>query len=262
MHIRPVTSADLPAIARVGLANDEHSATDPNYVAHLRSVGRFLVAEIDGTVAAYGAARRAGGVTMLCDLFVDPARHSAGVGRSLLDAVLQGSGERFTFASRDPRAMSLYVRQRMIPRWPLLFLSGPPLRPGVLRCRQTPMAEAGEAERELIGGDQASSYAYWATRPRATGLIVEEDGEILAAGAAEPGELLHLATAPGHDPAATLTAALATFTAERVRLTLPGPHPALAPLLDAGWRIEDSDQFLSTSDGLLSPTHVPSNSLG
>jgi hypothetical protein len=32
-----------------------------------------------------------------------------------------------------------------------------------------------------------------------------------------------------------------------VRLAVPGPHPALRPLLDAGMRIADFDTFVSTA---------------
>ena len=43
----------------------------------------------------------------------------------LLATVLDGSEERYTFSSSDPRAMPIYARAGMRPRWPLLYLHGP-----------------------------------------------------------------------------------------------------------------------------------------
>jgi GNAT superfamily N-acetyltransferase len=261
MDVRPAADEDLPAIAKIATANDEHAGTDPRYVSHLRNNGRFLVAEVDGGLAGYCGIRQTAEATMLTDLFVDPDRQSGGAGRRLIEVAFDGAGERFTFASRDPRAMSLYVRHGMVPRWPLLYLAGPPLAAGALRAEQVPNDEAGDAEHELTGRDRTADYAYWGTTPGATGLVVRDGSTTVAVGAAAPDALFHLVTADGHDPAATLASALATFDADRVRLCLPGPHPALPYLLEARWRIEDLDQHLSSRTDLVSTTAVLSPSL-
>jgi GNAT superfamily N-acetyltransferase len=261
-RVRAAVDADLPVIAQIAVANDDEDGADPHYVAHLRGHGRFLVAETDGGPAGYCGVRRTCEVTMLTDLFVHPDRQGGGTGRRLLDAAFDGAGERSTFASRDPRAMSLYVRYGMVPRWPLLYLSGPPPGAGALRAERVPMAEAGIAESALNGRDRAADYAFWATRPDATGLIACEGGAVVGAGAAGPGRVFHLVTADGYDAAATLASALAEVGAGPVRLCLPGPHPALRRLLDAGWRIEDSDQHMSSRPDLLSTADVLSPSLG
>jgi GNAT superfamily N-acetyltransferase len=262
MDVRPVVDEDLPAVAEIARANDEPDGGEPRYVSHLRNNGRFLVAEVDGGLAGYCGIRQADGLTMLCDLFVDPARHGGGAGGRLLEVALDGPGERSTFASRDPRAMSLYVRHGMIPRWPLLYLSGPPpVRSHVLLAERVPVEDAGVAELDLTGRDRAADYAYWATKPGATGLVVRDGGTVVAAGTADPGRVFHLVTADDHDPAATLAAALGTFDADRVRLCLPGPHPALPSLLNARWRIEDLDQHMASRTDLLSPASVLSPSL-
>ena len=36
----------------------------------------------------------------------------------------------------------------------------------------------------------------------------------------------------------------------RVKLAIPGPHPALQPLLEAGLRIVDADTYMATEPGL------------
>ena len=267
MRVRPAADEDLPAIAAIAAANDDSAGADPRYVSHLRNNGRFLVAEAGaragGGLAGYCGIRRTDEYTMLTDLFVDPERHGGGAGRRLLAHALDEPGERLTFASRDPRAMSLYVRFGMIPRWPLLYLSGPPVRSRVLRVDRLPLAEAGAAEIELTGRDRTPDYAYWATKPDATGLAVRDgDGDaVVAVGAIGRDQVHHLVTADDHDPAATLAAALGAFDAGRVSVCLPGPHPALPPLLEARWRIEDVDQHLSSLPDLLSTGSVLSPSL-
>lgn len=263
MDIRPVADEDLPAVAEIARANDEPDGADPRYVSHLRNNGRFLVAEADGGLAGYCGIRQDDGLTMLCDLFVDPVRHGGGAGSRLLEVALDGPGERSTFASRDPRAMSLYVRHGMVPRWPLFYLSGPPpVRYRALAAERIPVEGAATAELELTGRDRTADYAFWATKPGATGLVVRDGGTAVAAGAADAEKVFHLVTADDHDPAATLAAALGTFDADRVRLCLPGPHPALPSLLNARWRIEDLDQHMSSRPDLLSTASVLSASLG
>lgn len=259
--VRPAADGDRPAIARIAAAASEEDGANPRYVSHLRSYGTLLVAEADGVVRGYCGVRPVGGATMLTDLFVDPERQGGGVGRALLDAALSGAGDVFTFASRDPRAMSLYVRYGMVPRWPLLYLSGPP-SPGrsSLAADLVAPAAAAEAEQDLTGHDRGPDYAFWATFPSATGLVVRDGASVVAAGAAGAGSLFHLVTADGRDPSATLRAALGTFSG-RVRLCLPGPHPALASLLAGGWRIDDLDHHMSSRPDLVGVGAVLSPSL-
>jgi GNAT superfamily N-acetyltransferase len=260
VRVREAVEEDLPAIARIAAANDEEYGTNPRYVSHLRTHGRFVVAEDDG-LAGYCGVRPVGGATMLTDLFVDPSRHGGGTGRALLDVALSGAGDLFTFASRDPRAMPLYVRHGMAPRWPLLYLSGPPVLAGPLTADLVAPEEAAAAENDLTGHDRGPDYAFWATFPDATGLVVRDGPAIVAAGACDRRWLFHLVTTDGCDPAATLAAALGTFATDRVNLCLPGPHPALRRLLEARWRIEDLDHHMSSRPDLLSPYSVLSPAL-
>lgn len=215
----------------------------------------------DGGLTGYSGVRPVGGATMLTDLFVDPSRHGGGVGRALLDVALDGAGELLTFASRDPRAMSLYVRYGMVPRWPLLYLSGPAAPRGPFVLDLVAPDEAAAAEKALNGRDRRPDYAFWAGFPGATGLVVRDGAAVVAAGAAGRGRVFHLVTAEGRDPAATLAAAFGATRAERVALCLPGPHPALPSLLATGWRIDDLDHHLSSRPDLVSSTSVPSPSL-
>jgi GNAT superfamily N-acetyltransferase len=261
MDVRSAEDDDAAAIARIAAANDEQEGADPRYVAHQRRHGRFLVAEVDGQVAGYCATRRIGAATMLCDLFIDPCHHGRGAGRRLLDDAFPAKGDRFTFASQDPRAMPLYLRHGMAPRWPLLYLSGPPAGGSALRADRVAMADAGDAEAAMGCPDRTADYAYWGAAPGSTGLIVRIGDDIVAAGAAAPGRLIHLTTAGGHDPAAALLAALGAFEDDRVRLCLPGPHPAVPLLLERRWRIDAYDHHMSSSPGLITTDRVLSPSL-
>jgi GNAT superfamily N-acetyltransferase len=269
-RVRPVEDRDIPEVAKVAVANGEQSrgsGSDPRYVDHLRRHGEFLVAELDGTVVGYSGTRPIGDATMLCDLFIDPAHHGSGIGRRLLDHALDGRAEIFTFSSQNPRAMPLYVRYGLVPRWPLLYLTGPPVAPAApaVRARVVPTERAAVTERELTGVDRRPDYAFWAAMPGGTGLIVELDGEPIAAGVGESadgsGVLRHLAVASGADAVTATVAAVAGLGPSRVRACLPGPHPALRSLLTAGWRIEDYDHHMSTRDGLIDPRRVLSPAL-
>jgi len=45
----------------------------------------------------------------------------------------------------------------------------------------------------------------------------------------------------------------------RARAYLPGPHPAVRPVLAAGWHVDAMDIFMATDPGLLDPRRaVPS----
>jgi ribosomal protein S18 acetylase RimI-like enzyme len=113
--IRLATTADLPAIGRLGalLVRMHHdfdperfiSATPQTERAYARFLGRqlkdrdvvILVAERDGGVVGYSYAGLEGMDYMalrgpagaLYDLLVDPAQRGRGIGRTLLDATLE-----------------------------------------------------------------------------------------------------------------------------------------------------------------------------
>lgn len=255
--VRPAEDHDLPGVTKVAIANDQVlCGADPRYVAHLRRHGRFLVAEQDGEIVGYGATLSVGDVTMLCDLFVDPARHGKGIGGRVLDVAFDGTRERMTFSSQNPRALPLYVRYGMVPRWPLLYLTGPAGPTPSLRARSVAGAEAAVVERGLTGVDRTAQYAFWTGVPGGSGIIVEAAGESVAAGAVSGKRLSHLGVAPGADAGEAVIAALPGMAG----IAVPGPHPALGRMLGAGWRITDYDHHMSTSDGLLDANNIPSPS--
>jgi hypothetical protein len=102
-------------------------------------------------------------------------------------------------------------------------------------------------------------------------VVADLRGDPLAAGTvagAGPGYgLVHLALSPAAGPQQARDAVLAVLAAltppgGRARVCLPAPHPAVRPLLVAGWRSEYLDYFMATGPGLLDPRRaVPSPAL-
>ena len=266
-RIREARGEDRGEIERIAGADGqppEDSARDPRYFAHLTSHGSLLVAEADGQLAGFAATRRVGSLTLLCDLFVDPARQGRGVGRRLLDRAFAETTDRVTFSSQDPRALPLYARYGLAPRWPLLYLAGQPARlsqANRARARRAAPQDAAKAERLLAGNDRAADYGYWTAAAGGSGLVVSERHDVIAAGAIADARVPHLVVADGADPVAALLAALSMVRAATVRLCLPGPHPALGVALRAGFLIEDLDHYMSTSDGLVRFSDVLSPAL-
>lgn len=254
MEIRPVADSDHAAIAKI--AADSGEEAGPDYVRHLVATGTCVVAELDNEVVGYSAIHLIGSTTMLADLFIAPDRQGKGVGRRLLDRVFDGTGpDRMTCASGDPRAMPLYVRYGMAPRWPLLYMTGPAL--DAAPARRVAPAEAARAELALTGTDRGADYRHWG----GTGILVDHHG----AGVAQPGQLIHLVA--DRDPERALLEALAAVPDDPespglVSIHLPGPHPALRALLEAGWRITDQDRFMSSREGLADSGWVLSPALG
>ncbi|MGE5286494.1 MAG: GNAT family N-acetyltransferase [Micromonosporaceae bacterium] len=291
--VRPASSQDAPEIARIAAANgqpSQDSGRDPRYVAHLARHGRLLVAQAGaaqaggaqvgaaqagaaqagaaqagGRLDGFAATRQIGEVTFLCDLFVDPAIHGKGTGRRLLNRAFGGTAQRATFSSQDPRALPLYVSFGLVPRWPLLYLSGDTATltraPGEFRARRTEPVDAAAAEKALTGVDREPDYLYWAATRGGGALVVEQAGAVIAAGAVTESILVHLAVDDAADQVTALLATLETLTSPRIRLCLPGPHPALGTLLRAGFRIDDFDHYMSTSENLIGAHWVLSPAL-
>lgn len=264
---------DGPAILALWAANGESAGdlAEP-ILGHLLRRTRIVVAEQDGAPVGFAAAFTVSSrLTHLADLFVLPAFQGRGIGAALLQAAFAGAGERTTFASADPRAMALYVRAGMRPWWSSMYLSGGPEALAALGPRPTTVtgepasaAVVGAAWRELGERDRTEDLELWCARPGGTAFLVRDDRSLAAAGIAADSRggsgrvLLRLAIAPRADPAMAVVRAL-RFVArpgEPVELSLPGPHPALRPLLAAGFRIVDQDTFMASRPDLVDPERL------
>jgi GNAT superfamily N-acetyltransferase len=282
-QLRNATQADWPAIAAVARAtgqDEEWAGADPAYLEYLEAHGRLLVALQDGALAGFGATRRIGtgpaAVSMLCDLFVDPGTHGRGVGQAVLAELWGNEPRRMTFSSLHAHALPLYTRFGVDAWWPLLYLAGEvaALRaPAGWAASPSEAGQVAAAEQRWTGVDRAADHRAWAARPYGQPALVWRDGTALAAGTvAGPGDeygIVHLAAAPevsdagARDAVLTLLAGLPALGAPggQARVCLPAPHPAVRPLLEAGWRVTDKDLFMASEPGLLDPRRaVPSPS--
>jgi GNAT superfamily N-acetyltransferase len=277
-RVREAHTADLSRIAAIAAATGqggEWAGTDPDYVRHLMQHGRMVVAEANGQVAGFGASQQVGAgqtaVTMLCDLFVDPAMHGFGLGRALLTNLWRDAPRRMTFSSRHAYAIPLYTSFGLDAWWPLLYLRGNTRalnEPAGWATAATSPDRVAALEREWTSLDRTADHRAWSVRPHGRSVLVSRGGAILAAGTVAGADdefgIAHLALNPGADDAAAAAAVVAVLaaladTCPTARACLPGPHPAVRPLLAAGWRIDDFDIYMASEPGLLDPRRaVPS----
>jgi GNAT superfamily N-acetyltransferase len=273
--IRPATADDVPAIRSILAA---HGNDGPvvvadivgPYVAHLLTRGRTYVATVDDVVVAFGAGVDTGASVHLADLFVDPALLGRGLGRPLLAAVLAGSQERTTFASEDERALPIYVRAGMQPLWASLYVQGattelPDLGPS-FEIEPATGGELADLERAWTGHDRSADHAYWGSMADVDPFIVHESGLVAALGygrarqAAPIRVLDRLLVHPDADPVATTIAGIRRAgRGGPVLVCVQGPHPVLRPLLEAGMRIVDRDQYLASAPDLIDATRLIPN---
>jgi hypothetical protein len=275
--VRPATALDVAAIAGVLEASGESVAWPglPGwpYVEHLVARARVPLAVVDGDVIGFAGAIDLGGprVRFLTDLFVRPDQQDRGAGGVLLGAALDGTTERMTFSSADPRALARYIRAGMRPWWPLIYLDVP--RTAVVGTHTDPtlviersdVAATAALSRTWTGMDRTRDFAYYAGLPGGAGYVIrdasgQDVGVVWATDrrTAAGRVAVHATFGPGAVPIATGLAALVAAIGDGDRLTahIPGPHPVVAGILARGARIEDRDTFCATSPTLLDPERI------
>jgi GNAT superfamily N-acetyltransferase len=274
--VRAGRTDDLAELARIMEANDEGVGWPDMpelgypYLEHVLRHARLRVADLDGRVVGIGASADLGSadVRMVTDLFVDPETHDRGAGRALLDAVLEDATERLTFSSADDRALGLYIRAGMRPLWPLLYLEVGPGRLGPhdhgVEVRPADPAETARWSAAWTGLDRSSVFEHYAALPEATGFAVIDAGAVAAVGWARREQdrsdgrwLSHASIAPDADPVRAVFALLrAAAGDEPLNVPVPGPHPAVAALIEGGARIGGRDTFCATDAGLVDPVRI------
>ena len=272
VEIRAATLDDVPPIRRLLAAHgDDEPPTTVDivgpYLAHLIEHATALVSERGGQILAFGAVANTGVSRHLADLFVRPDCLGQGIGRPLLTAVFGDAWPRTTFASADPRALPIYVRAGMTPLWPCLYLEGSPEGlpapdPAITITAAAP-DRLSELERAWTGAHRPRDHAFWASQADAEPFAVFEGGRPVALGyararQASPARVIdRMVVRPGADPIGPVLAAIRLGArGSAIVVCLPGPHPVLPILLQAGFRIIDRDQFMASDPALVDPIRL------
>jgi GNAT superfamily N-acetyltransferase len=120
VQLRVATVRDIPAMHRLRMSVRENRLSDPSritesdYVAHLTSLGRGWVAEIDGTIVGLAIGRATDG--NIWALFVDPEYEGRGIGTILHDTMVnwlfdQGLQRLWLGTEPGTRAEQFYLRK-------------------------------------------------------------------------------------------------------------------------------------------------------
>jgi hypothetical protein len=273
--IRPATAADLPALYDIWYASEVGAGPNPPprgpwpWLAHELATGELVLAEHDGTALGFAATITRDNITFLSDCFVRADAQSSRVGRRLLQRLLAGAGRTYcTVSSNDPRAQALYIRAGMRPRWPNFILDIETAKLGSMPSAGVEVVEGHLNDPRLVEWDAAiggrrrpAEHRYWVEQHQATPLWFQGGDQPIGYGYAQLGSpellwrpnTLRLGPIGAHsqaDALACLAAAIswAKTRAPAINISVPGPHAALAALLDARFQISYVETFLSSSD--------------
>ncbi len=278
-RIRPAAEADLDAIGSIWFEDQVGDDPDapapppcptPSLYRYELASRELWVAERDGEVVAFAALLERDGIWFLADMFVRRAHQSSGLGSALLRALLPRD-ERpcCTVSSADPRALSLYVRGGMRPRWPhfQLLVTLADIRALPTDGIEAVQAQAGDAEMlrwdaEISGRRREADHRYWVRERGGVPLWFRRAGAVVGYGYAQTRSddlpwtpdaisLGPLGVRGLEDAVGCVGAAVewARGRASTVRIAVSGPHPALPALLEAGFRIPGHlETFCATMD--------------
>ena len=273
VEVRTATEDDLEAMDALLAATDNVPPDVPpmplgGHVRNLRHLvrrGHVAVAVADGELVGMGAAVTTNRATHLAELSVHPAHQGRGIGGRLFVAAMGDSTRRTTFSSDDPRAMPLYIRGGMLPRWPNLIMTGDgsrlPATSSGTEVVSSSLEDLVRLERAWNAVDRTPEVPYWSGLPEVRPFVVVRGGREVAAGLARDrlrgeGRWMDRAiVAPGEESLEPLIAALrfASIGGTGVGASVPGPNPSVRVLLDAGFRIADRDTFLSSEPDMVDP---------
>jgi hypothetical protein len=239
------------------------------------------VAATDGALVGYAALIVRGGVGFIAELFVRRESQSARIGGGLLAKLLEASPPTLcTMSSGDPRAMSLYIRAGLQPRWPHFQLMGSPEHlphPGP-EVQATEIEEQDQAiigwDAEISGRARPEDHAYWRSTDAIPVWVRGKEGIVgygyahrtpRSAGASDGLLLGPIGARSAVDAAASLDAILrwSRRFAGVVHVGIPGPHPSLPKLIRAGFRIKFVETYCcSNPTDLFDPrTYIPSTTM-
>jgi hypothetical protein len=172
---------------------------------------------------------------------------------------------RCTLSSKDPRAQALYARAGMAPRWSHFSLRVESAHLSPLEGVDVLVVPAGagdaaaleDADARIGGRRRPVDLSHFAEQLAGVPLWLERGGhrvgyafvQFAKPWSPERGVEAHVGPLgvddPAHGPACALAAiAWAAARMPSVVIDVPGPHPALVPLLDVGFRIGYVELFM------------------
>jgi ribosomal protein S18 acetylase RimI-like enzyme len=278
--IRAAVATDLDRLWDIRHANDvagQIAVPDqdptPAYLAHLQEHGSLLVAESGGRIVGYAGLVDRGGFAYLTDLFVDPASQSLSIGRQLLEQILPAdSRTTCTLATTDYRAISLYTRAGIAPRWPNLLLEASVGRLREISLPRIEMFSADPFDPALHRWDHAASGR---DRPVDLSFMVHTEqgqpfwfgkgGEIIGYGMIRFNAIrpwrpdtitigpIGAATAVNARESVLAAVHWARSRGAIIEIAVPGPHPVLGMLLAADFTITYVETYCASAATLVNP---------
>ncbi|MBA2679345.1 MAG: GNAT family N-acetyltransferase [Ktedonobacteraceae bacterium] len=274
---RSARESDLPEIYYIFYLNETAYASAPRpkrgEVAadfrHIHKTGTMYVADDHGRILGFAASITRADKTFLTHLYVHPDHQSEHLGTQLLQFVLPTDKEqtRFTVSSTDLRALSLYIRLGMQPQWPnyLLGAFGSPTISSLqteIECQEgvTDDPQFAEWDSMASGRRRPEDIAYWVSEQQAIPLWFRRRDKTVGYAyvsfntssfwASDVCTIGPLGVKRAEDAADCVLAAVrwaSQHKARAYRIDVPGPHPCLAPLLAAGFRIFYNETFVSSA---------------
>jgi GNAT superfamily N-acetyltransferase len=258
VEVRRAEAGDLAGVRAIAESYGNLYAypARPDYLDFELEQDGLWVACDGGEVVGFAGVLIDGDYAHLADAFVRRDALGRGIGRALLDASLPGTGHRVTFSSADARALPLYARAGLQPLAPLLYLEG------TIDAGPDDVGRGVAGRDEIVERDGAESGR---SRRAALDFLVRAGAYGLTLGDRAYAIVRNGHVGPAAGDADELVAFAAAASAEHgtVHLALPGPHPALRPLLEAGLRITDQDTYMASEPGVHDLTrYVPDPDLG
>jgi GNAT superfamily N-acetyltransferase len=272
LTIRKAENDDLPQVYDILYENEigDDPAPPPRgaipaELRHELETSEMYVADQNGRVLGLTALTTRGSIAYLSELFVRRNEQSHHVGTTLLQHVLPRDKRiRCTMSSTDHRALALYIRAGMRPQWPNFCLraNGPASLPATDVTAVEGRPDDPELVRwdaEISGRRRPEDHAFRVREQRAAPLWFRREGTVVGYGYVRLGAgtisfpdactLGPIGTRTPDDAGACVLAAVAWARprASVLCIDVPGPHPGLAALLDAHFRITYVETFMSAA---------------
>lgn len=204
LELRPIEPSDLAPCARIvyeafaGIHDRHGFARDfPTLDAAARLVSAFIahpliwgvVAEIDGRIVGSNFLDERGPIRGVGPITVDPAAQARGVGRCLMEAVIDrgagAAGIRLLQDAFNTRSLSLYASLGFEVAEPVALLSGRPRSAGVAGVEVRPLEEADlvaceRLHRRVHGVERTRELLDALDAPHLSPVVALRDGRVVA----------------------------------------------------------------------------------